>query len=1439
MAQDVKTAGITSALSGNAVERVVRVEPNGSVDLGDLSFDSAKVDIINGDVILTNPASNGKIIFPGLALFMFNPSEAPNITIGGKTITPDMFLAKVGIVGAATQEQFLSFSTLNISDEENVTASQETKELKEIIEELQTQLEEAEKEAEQAALIKGEGEMAMQMALMSNPEQNVDVAEERPEIEEQAKPRQIVNEGVPARDFSDFTSFDSSSSSASQQSSALFDTPPTENSTAGFFGFKTFLLQPASSEGTEMLSSVSTRAIYGGGGSEDSIFNPSNASQISGEIIDYSIATENLVIYADNPSIYSPTLSARIIEITANLPEGFEVSGGLIEGLPTGFYIEGATALGGGSFQVDPDDFILNDRGDIQMVLVYPVPGTNTFDMTIKFTATFDPTSGFPTPTVTSQENTVTHPVELKDVSTAADLNYINGDGEEVWVLSNQPNNNTILSGSGNDIIHGGLTIDTINAGSGDDVIHGSAGNDVIQGGAGSDTVDYSYVTDAISINLATLVNGYAAATIGATKTDQLAGIENIAAGSGNDTLIGNDGDNYFIGGDGDDTFSGGLGADTFDGGNGNDSISFINGATIGLTINMNTALVGTTLNVGTGAKTLISIENIVTTDFNDIITDGSGNNILSGAGGDDTFVAGGGINTFDGGYNGTDTSAFDFITYWQSTSGITVNLSGAADGAGFYTVNAGGWATDRIRGFENIEGSAFADNITGDSQNNSLFGGAGNDIINAMGGNDGVYGGTGSDTMDGGTGSNRLYFSDLTVGGVVITLTTPNSGTATNNGDTDTFTNFTSYTLSNQADTIYTSSGADNVSSGSGNDLFYGSVGNDTLNGGSGTDTINYSLLAAGGTASITLTTTGSTIATVVLGGTASGTQSLDAFEVFVGSAGNDTFINGNANQTIDGGAGSNSLSYAATTAAITINMGIVDANGYYTVSIVGGETDLVKNMSTIIGGSGQDAFTGNASANIFYGGDQYDTFFASRGGDTYYGGTGGNRLQYSGVLGLNSINANLTTNTVSLTFSDTTTSTDTVYEVQQLITTVGNDTVIGSALDDTIYEVLGNNTLNGGAGNNTISYRFISGTAGVTVNLLSGTADNDNNGSNNDTLSNFIHIEGSDYFDTLRGDNGNNIITGRNGNDTIFGGLGNDTLNGDADNDIIAGEGGNNTIDGGAGLDTVTYAGATSGVTGTLLGATAGTTSTITANGYGGVDTLVNVEALIGSIYNDDISTGGNGTYVSISTGSGNDTIRSNNNAASAVINGGSDTDTWIYAGTTTNLLATLENGNGTITRATFNDNVTSIEKYTFGGGNDNISIDTYTTKTILGANTASFDGGAGTDTIRIFTGTGSNMTVNDIDGDTLAGIFRNVEIFDFRAGDITGADKFDINSSQIQTINASGKTLTFLIDGSNITFADFNITGTFTQTVNTATTQTYSFTDNPGVTLTVQTA
>src|SRR5262249_41409285 len=138
---------------------------------------------------------------------------------------------------------------------------------------------------------------------------------------------------------------------------------------------------------------------------------------------------------------------------------------------------------------------------------------------------------------------------------------------------------------------------------------------------------------------------------------------------------------------------------------------------------------------------------------------------------------------------------------------------------------------------------------------------------------------------------------------------------------------------------------------------------------------------------------------------------------------------------------------------------------------------------------------------------------------------------------------------------------------------------------------------------------------------------------------------------------------IHGGAGNDLIIGGptlavdgstdptaidLG-DQLFGDAGNDTLRGGAGNDQLDGGTGTDLIDWSDATAGITQTL-GAGGSGSANRTSVGLG-TDTYTNMEGIIGSRFNDNL-TGNSGSNVLIG-GAGSDTL-----------DGGGGNDTFAYA-------------------------------------------------------------------------------------------------------------------------------------------------------------------------------
>jgi Ca2+-binding RTX toxin-like protein len=283
-------------------------------------------------------------------------------------------------------------------------------------------------------------------------------------------------------------------------------------------------------------------------------------------------------------------------------------------------------------------------------------------------------------------------------------------------------------------------------------------------------------------------------------------------------------------------------------------------------------------------------------------------------------------------------------------------------------------------------------------------------------------------------------------------------------------------------------------------------------------------------------------------------------------------------------------------------------------------------------------------------------------------------------------------------------------------------------------------NDSFDGGADNDTIAYS--GATAGVTINLLAGTATGASIGS--DAIVNFELAVGSMHADVITGTNGHNTIWGLWGNDSVYGLLGNDLVFGENGNDVLIGAGGADALHGEEGADYV-YAGddADTGTGGlgvdVLLGengadALAGGTEQDYLFGGNDNDTLSGedgVDVLHGE-GGDDVAFGGNGIDY-FYAGAGADAATGGNDVDIFVMDAGNDT-------------ATGEGGNDYVYAGADNDTV-------FGGAGVDV---------LLGeAGNDIIDGGADVD--YAYLGTGDDTFIMD---GAVAGV--NVDVlYDFTPG------------------------------------------------------------------------
>jgi len=182
-------------------------------------------------------------------------------------------------------------------------------------------------------------------------------------------------------------------------------------------------------------------------------------------------------------------------------------------------------------------------------------------------------------------------------------------------------------------------------------------------------------------------------------------------------TLTGMGEEDFIYGLGGNDTLQGLAGSDYLDGGAGTDTATYAT-SPAAISVSLATGIA----NGGDAAgDTLLNIENLTGSTFNDTLEGDAGNNVLAGGPGTDT------------------------VSYEHATAGVTVNLSQTRG------QNTEGAGTDKLSGFENLTGSAFNDMLTGSPAANTLIGLDGDDVL---------IGGDGADTLTGGIGADRFVFT-------------------------------------------------------------------------------------------------------------------------------------------------------------------------------------------------------------------------------------------------------------------------------------------------------------------------------------------------------------------------------------------------------------------------------------------------------------------------------------------------------------------------------------------------------------------------------------------------------------------------------------------------------------------------------------------------------
>jgi Ca2+-binding RTX toxin-like protein len=868
---------------------------------------------------------------------------------------------------------------------------------------------------------------------------------------------------------------------------------------------------------------------------------------------------------------------------------------------------------------------------------------------------------------------------------------------------------NYVAAGGGSDSVGGGGGRDSLFGEDGDDILAGGADADYLDGGWGWDT---AYFGSAVTINLATGVHS------GEAAGDVFLGIEKYSGGAGNDVMIASDaGAASFAGGDGidalyggarDDWLQGGKGADTINGGAGSDTVSYADapGAIIAEMYFTDDSTTDGKIHAGEwGYDSLVSIENVEGSAFDDSLYGDERSNTLWGMGGNDRL---------EGDAGGTPQGSYDYLlggagndtvvigTFDSAFGGADVDTASFVGGPVFINYNSNtfqiGGLGFELYEFEIYNGTGGVDTLYGAGHGETVNFGAGDDVVYAQGGDDFIYIDAGTDIMDGGAGRDTMVFTramvadwqagvlDAYIGADAWANWEAIQGSA---GDDRIGTNSWGFAVELRGgagndvlatgvagvvgDTLLGEEGNDQLNGGAGADVMRGGAGNDVYVIDTAADVVDESVAGSGGSDTVqagfsfslaaSATLLGQVENLVLLGGAAINGTGNALANTLMGNSGANTLQGLAGNDVLDGGAGADILrggagddTYVVGSATDVVDESVAGSGGIDTVrawfgfSLAASARLLgqVENL-VLLGGAGING-TGNAAANSLVGNSGANTLQGLAGNDTLRGGAGADRLDggagidtASYYAGTMGVAANLATGVGSGGEAQG----DVLIGIENLSGSQGNDSLIGSSGANTLQGWSGADVLRGGAGADRLD-----GGAGIdTASYYTGTVGVAVN------LATGVGSGGEAQGDILIGIE---TLSGSQGNDSLVGSSGANTLQGWNGADVLRGGAAADRLDGGAGIDTASYYTGTVGVAVKLA----------TGVGSGGEaqgDILIGIENLSGSQGNDSLegTTGAN----LLQGWNGNDILLGGRGAD--MLTGGAGADRFVYAGTVHSLV------------------------------------------------------------------------------------------------------------------------------------------------------------------------
>lgn len=362
---------------------------------------------------------------------------------------------------------------------------------------------------------------------------------------------------------------------------------------------------------------------------------------------------------------------------------------------------------------------------------------------------------------------------------------------------------------------------------------------------------------------------------------------------------------------------------------------------------------------------------------------------------------------------------------------------------------------------------------------------------------------------------------------------------------------------------------------------------------------------------------------------------ESSAGHDVIEGGAGADTFVFGGEGRSA-------TLSYVSSDVGINVDYDyysaelyasggdaegdtVISTAGRIDMTIIGSDHDDLFDGRNVVfeGGGGADHFDGYNVVSYAHSGEgvTVDLTTGSASGGDAEGDSFGTYFGLQGLIG-SAHDDYLTSSHYSGNRMDGGAGDDVLTGssvIDTLTGGVGDDTLVGGGGNDNMTGGAGADHFDGGAGNlDSVHYDTANATTGVYVDLAAGTGDGGE--ATGDTYNGVEVAYGTNFDDTLIGDDGGNVLSGLGGDDFIFGGGGNDFLRGDefgatSSDDYLDGGAGNDDLEGGGGSDILIGGDGNDILTGGLGGDL--------LKGGAGIDTLD---------YNDH---GESGVHVNLATG------------------------------------------------------------------------------------------------------------------------------------------------------------------------------------------------------------